>query len=164
MTERQGAYTLSTQLYLTAEQRVRLERLVRDQRADPADLVSMFVADQIDALTAVAAIDHQGLFAVPIRLYLTPVARERVEQVVHEHSVSLADLVSWVVGRHLDELPAAPPLAPPPSSERAELQRHRAELGRLRARRDALGRETPEWLHNYITDLEAEIRRLEAGG
>ena len=43
----------------------------------------------------------------------------------------------------------------------AELQQRRAELARLRARRETAGSRAPAWLHAYIAELEAEIRRLE---
>ena len=50
MTERQGAFTVPTLLYLSTEHRARLERLVREQEADLAELVSQIVADYLDAL------------------------------------------------------------------------------------------------------------------
>jgi hypothetical protein len=52
MTERQGAFTVPTLLYLSTEHRTRLERLVREQEADLAELVSQIVADYLDALPA----------------------------------------------------------------------------------------------------------------
>jgi hypothetical protein len=54
MTERQGAFTVPTLLYLSAEHRARLEHLVREQEADLAELVSQIVADYLDMLPAVA--------------------------------------------------------------------------------------------------------------
>jgi hypothetical protein len=50
MTERQGAFTIPTRLYVSLEHRVLLERLVRAQGGDLADLVSQIVADYLDAL------------------------------------------------------------------------------------------------------------------
>ena len=50
MTERQGAFTVPTLLYLSAEHRAQLERLVREQEADLAELVSQIVADYLDTL------------------------------------------------------------------------------------------------------------------
>jgi hypothetical protein len=50
MTEQQGAFTVPTLLYLSTEHRARLERLVRDQETDLAELVSQIVADYLDAL------------------------------------------------------------------------------------------------------------------
>ena len=58
MTERQGAFTVSTRLFLTAGQRARLERLVYDQRIDLAELVSMIVADHCEALSGVVAVER----------------------------------------------------------------------------------------------------------
>jgi hypothetical protein len=52
MTERQGAFTVPTLLYLSTEHRARLERLVREQEADLAELVSQIVADYLDTLPA----------------------------------------------------------------------------------------------------------------
>ena len=54
MTERQGAFTVPTLLYLSTEHRMRLERLVRDQETDLANVVSQIVADYLDALPPAA--------------------------------------------------------------------------------------------------------------
>jgi hypothetical protein len=50
MTERQGAFTVPTRLYLSPEHRLRLERLVREQETDLAELVSQIVAGYLDTL------------------------------------------------------------------------------------------------------------------
>ena len=50
MTERQGAFTVPTLLYLSTEHRARLELLVREQETDLAELVSQIVADYLDTL------------------------------------------------------------------------------------------------------------------
>src|SRR5262245_65646566 len=50
MTERQGAFTVPTLLYLSTEHRAQLEHLVRDQETDLAELVSQIVADYLDTL------------------------------------------------------------------------------------------------------------------
>jgi len=50
MTEQQGAFTVPTLLYLSPEHRLRLERLVREQETDLAELVSRIVADYLDGL------------------------------------------------------------------------------------------------------------------
>ena len=52
MTERQGAFTVPTLLYLSAEHRARLELLVREQETDLAELISQIVADHLDTLPA----------------------------------------------------------------------------------------------------------------
>jgi hypothetical protein len=161
MTERQGAFTVSTRLYLTAEQRARLERLVIDQRVDLADLVSMIVADNCDSLPSEVQAHRQGAAMIPTRLFLTAEARSRIEQVTREHEIDVADLVSQIVAGYVDTLPAAP--VPAPAAEpSADLRQRRAELGRLRARRDAAGSAAPAWLNAYIAELEAEVRRLES--
>jgi hypothetical protein len=160
MTERQGAFTVSTVLFLTPERRARLERLVREQRIDLADLVSMIVADHIETLGEFGTIDRHGAMSVPTRLFLTPEARAHLEQLTHEHALDLADLVSQVLGAYLDTLPDSPP--EPAPDHTAELRQRRGELGRLRARRDAAGGTAPSWLNGYIAELEAEIRRLES--
>src|SRR5262249_58920385 len=77
MTERQGAFTISTRLLLSSEQRARLERLVLDQRIDLADLVSMVVADHCAALPRVVSARPSGAATVPVRLFLTPSARQQ---------------------------------------------------------------------------------------
>jgi hypothetical protein len=161
MTERQGAFTVSTRLLLSAEQRARLERLVFEQRIDPADLVSMIVADRCDDLPKALSARPPGVATVPIRLYLTPVARQQIDEWTHSHEVDLADLASQIIGDYLDALPETPPAPEATSDSAAELRQRRAELSRLRARRDAAGAAAPAWLASYITELEAEVKRLE---
>ena len=109
MTERQGAFTVSTRLLLSAEQRAQLERLVRSQRIDLADLVSMIVADRCDALPSAAVARAVGAVAIPIRLFLTPTARQQIEAWTHARGSDLAELVSQIVADYLDTLPDAPP-------------------------------------------------------
>jgi len=162
MTERQGAFTVSTRLLLSAEQRARLERLVIDQRIDLADLVSMIVADHCDSLPQAIAPRPPGVVTVPVRLFLTPTARQQIEQFTHARQIDLADLVSQIIATYLDTLPDAPPVAEPARDSSAELRQRRSELGRLRARRDAAGSAAPAWLSSYIAELEAEVKRLEA--
>src|SRR5688500_10250838 len=105
MTERQGAFTVSTKLFLSTEQRARLERLVWDQHMDVAELISMIVADHCESLPNAIAVQHQGAVTIPTLLFLTPEAREEIEQVTHERKIDLANLVSYVVGEYLDTLP-----------------------------------------------------------
>jgi hypothetical protein len=164
MTERQGAFTVSTRLMLSGVQRARLEQLIRSQQIDLADLVSMIVADQCDALPDRLASRPAGTATIPIRLFLTTEAREQIEGWTHAREIDLADLVSQIVGDYLDTLPDAPPApAPAPKRDSAEqLRQRRAELGRLRARRDAAGAQAPAWLASYIAELEAELKRLES--
>jgi hypothetical protein len=86
----------------------------------------------------------------------------RLERLVRDEGMDLADVVSRVVGEFLDELPPVQQVevAPEPA-RKADLRQRRAELARLRARRDAAGASAPVWLSAYIADLEAELRRLE---
>jgi hypothetical protein len=160
MTERQGAFTVSTQLFLSAERRARLERLVLDQRVELADIVSSVVADHVDTLASAGGADRDGTVAIPTRLYLTPAARERIEQLTHERGVELADLISEVVAAYVDTLPPPPPQPAPDHSR--ELRQRRTELARLRARREAAGPNAPAWLNAYIAEIEAEVHRLES--
>lgn len=162
MTERQGAFTVSTRLLLSAEQRARLERLVFEQRIDPADLVSMIVADHCDDLPSAPSARPPGAATVPIRLYLTPTARQQIEEWTQLHEADLAGLASQIVGDYLDTLPEAAPVPEATRDTAAELRQRRAELSRLRARRDADGAATPAWLSSYIAELEAEVQRLES--
>lgn len=106
--------------------------------------------------------EQEGLFTIPTRLYLTPAQRERLERLVRVQELDLAELVSQVFGDYLDALPDLPPPAEPAPDRTAELAQRRAELARLHARRQAAGPAAPAWLHAYIAELEAEIRRLES--
>jgi hypothetical protein len=103
-----------------------------------------------------------GTYTVPTRLYLTLEQRVKLEHLVREHHTELADLVSSIVGDYLDGL-SVEPLPPSIGRDRDEdLRTRRAELSRLRSRRDAAGDAAPSWLNSYIADLELEIRRLES--
>ncbi len=163
MTERQGAFTVSTRLLLSAGQRAQLEKLVRSQRIDLADMVSMIVADTCDALPSAVVARPAGAVTIPIRLFLTAEARRQIDAWTHTHAIDLADLVSQIVGGYLDRLPDTPP-APatvPAQDSVAQLRQRRAELERLRTRRDAAGAQVPTWLASYIAELETELKRLE---
>ena len=162
MTERQGAFTVSTRLLLSAEQRAQLERLVRSQRIDLADLVSMIVADHCDALPSAVVARPAGAVTIPIRLFLTVEARRQIEAFTHAHEIALADLVSQIVAGYLDTLPDTAPAPEPVRDSGEQLRQRRGELGRLRARRDAAGAQAPAWLASYIAELEAEVQRLES--
>ncbi|HEY3230913.1 MAG TPA: hypothetical protein VGJ87_16935 [Roseiflexaceae bacterium] len=106
--------------------------------------------------------ERQGEFAIPTRLYVTPEHRVRLERLVREQEVDLADLVSTLVADYLDALPDALDVPPEPSPDTAgELRRRRAELAKLRAQLDIAGPNAPTWLGTYIAEQEAEIRRLE---
>jgi hypothetical protein len=164
MTERQGEFTIPTRLYLTAQQRLQLEHVVREQGCDLADLVSQIVADYLDASPSLPAPPDQPpqrTGEVPTLLYLTPRHRTQMEHLVHEQGHNLADLVSQILAEYLDTLPAVQAPSAPASDQSVELRRHRSELARLRAKRDAAAPSAPTWLSSYIADLEAEIRRLE---
>jgi hypothetical protein len=50
MTEHHGAFTVPTRLFLSPEHRIQLERLIREQETDLAELVSRIIADYLDAL------------------------------------------------------------------------------------------------------------------
>jgi hypothetical protein len=164
MTERQGAFTVSTRLLLSTAQRAQLERLVRSQRIDLADLVSMIVADYGDTLPSAIAARPAGAITIPIRLFLSAEAREQIEAYTHAHGIDLADLVSQIVAAYLDTQPdTSAGAAPEPAHDGAEqLRARRAELNRLRTRRDATGAQAPTWLASYIAELEAELKRLES--
>lgn len=105
-------------------------------------------------------IDQPGLFSIPTRLLLRPEQRAKLEAIVYAREADLAELVSEIVGDYLDaQAEVALPPAPAPSAA-AELRQRRAELARLRSRRDSAGSAAP-WLISYIAALEAEIERLE---
>jgi hypothetical protein len=52
MTQQQGTFTVPTRLFLTLEQRKRLELLIRERETELADLVSQIVADYLEAQPA----------------------------------------------------------------------------------------------------------------
>jgi hypothetical protein len=159
MTEQQGLFTVPTSLYLTLEQRTQLERLVRERRIDLADLVSVILAEH-PPHSGLPAIDHRHLHPIPTRVYLTPEQRAQLDQLVHERKVELADLVTQSIAGYLDTLPAVP-VADPAPDPAPDLRKRRADLARLKARRDAPGTDAPPWLNTYIAEMEAELRRLE---
>lgn len=106
--------------------------------------------------------ERAGLFSIPTRLLLTPEQRVKLEALVRARDADLAELLSEIVGEYLDAQPD-PPAPAPPADMGADLRTRRAELARLRARRDAAGSAAPAWLHAYIAELEAEVARLERG-
>jgi hypothetical protein len=159
MTEQQGLFTVPTSLYLTLEQRGQLEHLVRERRMDVADLVSIILAEH-PPQGQLRAVDHHNLHQVPTRVYLTPEQRAQFDQLVREHKIELADLVTQSVAAYLDTLPPVP-LEEPAPSPALDLRKRHTDLARLKARRDAAGADAPAWLHAYIAEMEAELRRLE---
>ncbi|MCS6938763.1 MAG: hypothetical protein RMJ55_08795 [Roseiflexaceae bacterium] len=162
MTERQGLFTIQTSLYLSPENRARLEHLVRERRSNPPDVVSQILADY--PLTRLPS-ETDGIEGEPIhmRIYLTPEQRAAFEAHLAEHKTTLSALVSRIVADHLAALPVPPP-APPPPRPNVDLAKRRADLARLKARRDEAGKNAPAWLHAYIAQMEVELRRLEREG
>ncbi len=162
MTERQGLFTVQTSLHLSPENRARLEHLVRERHSDPPNVVSQILADY--PLTRLPA-DTDGIEGEPIhmRIYLTPEQRAAFEEHLAEHQTTLSALVSRIVADHLATLPLPPP-APPPPKPKVDLAKRRADLARLKARRDEAGKDAPAWLHAYIAQMEVELRRLEREG
>lgn len=157
MTEQQGLFTVPTSLYLTLEQRTQLEHLVHERRVDLADLVSMILVEH-PPRGPLQATDHRNLHPIPTRVYLTPEQRAQFDRLAHERKIDLADLVTQSIAGYLDTLPAVPVDAPAPDPV-PDLRKRRADLARLKARRDAAG--APAWLNAYIAEMEAELRRLE---
>ncbi|MBC8162026.1 MAG: hypothetical protein H7Z42_12485 [Roseiflexaceae bacterium] len=105
--------------------------------------------------------ERQGTYTIPARLFLTPEQRAKLDQLTRVERVDISELVTNVVGTYLDGLPA-PEIVPNASTERsADTRKRRAELARLRARREAAGAAAPAWLSTYIADIEAELRQAE---
>lgn len=104
----------------------------------------------------------QGTFTIPTRLFLTAEQRSKLEQLVKTEQADLADVVSHILCAYLDTMPAPEPGAASDPDQRSAIRQRRAELARLRARREAAGEAAPSWLSAYIVDLEADLRRLEA--
>lgn len=50
MTDQDGLFTIPTRLYLTADQRAKLQQLVREQHTDLSAIVTRMVAERLDAL------------------------------------------------------------------------------------------------------------------
>ena len=104
--------------------------------------------------------EHEGRFSIPTRLLLTNEQRMKLEQLVRSEGLDLADIVSQIVAEYLEPLPASQaPAAPTDAERQAELRHRRAELARLRARRNSAGDAAPAWLDSYIAELEAELLR-----
>ncbi len=103
---------------------------------------------------------QQGTYTISTRLFLTAEQRAKLEQLVRAERVDVADMVSTMVGTYLDTLPTPENTAATSADRRMDTRQRRAELARLRARRDAAGTSAPTWLNTYIADLEAEIQRL----
>jgi hypothetical protein len=159
MTEQQGLFTIQTWLSLTPEDRRRLEWLVREQGSDLADTATRIIADwPLDRLPAVKA--RPAGEPVPLRVYLSAEQRTAFDQYVNQLKMPLPELLSQIVAEHLAGV-STPPAASDPQSAQPDgnLRRQRAELARLRVRRDAAGATAPAWLNSYIADLEAEIAR-----
>ncbi len=159
MTERQGLFTVQTILVLSPEHRAQLEHMVRERRSDPASVISQILAERpLDQLpSGVAGSEGE---AIHVRMYLTPEQREAFEEHLAAHDIELAAMVSQIVAEYLATLPAipAPVAAAPP---RLDIGKRRADLARLRTRRDAAGSAAPAWLNDYIAEMESELRRLE---
>ena len=106
--------------------------------------------------------ERPGLFSIPTRLLLAPEQRAKLEAIVRARGVELSELLSEIVAAYLDAQADVPPAARPAPDLAAELQKRRAELSSLRARRDAAGTQAPAWLDAYIAAVEAEVSRLES--
>jgi hypothetical protein len=106
---------------------------------------------------------NDGRYTIPTLLYLTGVQREKLNILLQDQDLDLADFLSELVAARLEEQPA-PPLAPPADSKAeraAELRQLRREMRRLHALRERMPT-PPEWLTMLIRDTESEIRRLES--
>ncbi|MFO7169715.1 MAG: hypothetical protein DIU80_016970 [Chloroflexota bacterium] len=155
MTQQHGLYTVQTWLTITAEQRARLEWLVRDQGGDLADTLTRIVADCPLSELRVSPEPPSG-DTLPARLYLTAEQRRELDRLVAESQVPLPDVLSQIVAAFLATV-ADPPEEPQPPPDPAERRRRRAELARLRARRDQAGGAAPAWLDAYIAELESDL-------
>ncbi|NCC36492.1 MAG: hypothetical protein EOM24_31440 [Chloroflexia bacterium] len=109
----------------------------------------------------------QGRFTIPTRIYLEPSERERLLALLRREGRTLDDLVTALVQAHLAHVPEP---AEPSSEhqERAvgetmvgELHQRRTELRRLRFKLHDPHNEPPHWLRTMVSELEAEIARLE---
>ncbi|MEN9935080.1 MAG: hypothetical protein RLZZ387_1659 [Chloroflexota bacterium] len=156
MTQQQGLFTVQTWLTLTPDLRTRLEWLVRQEGGDLAETLTRIVAARRLASLDVTSEPVPG-DRLPVRVYLTAEQRADLEGLVAEHKVPLPDILTQVVAARLAGLPEPPAPEEPASPTAGGLRARRAELRRLRARRDAAGATAPAWLHAYIAELEAEL-------
>lgn len=106
-------------------------------------------------------VERQGAYTVPTRLFLSAEQRAKLEQLVRSEHSDLSEVVSQILAQYLDTLPAPAHTSNTMVDKRDDIRQRRAELARLRARRDAAGVRAPAWMSSYITDLEAELQRLE---
>lgn len=104
----------------------------------------------------------EGRFTIPTRIYLAAAERDKLERLLRTQGRELDDLLSELASAYLAEQ-AEPPMPP---DERAsalseELHRRRSELRLLRPRLHDQHNPPPVWLVQLVTELEAEVARLE---
>jgi hypothetical protein len=104
----------------------------------------------------------EGRFTIPARIYLTAEERAKLEHLLEAEEHTLDDLLTELVAAFLAGQPDPPPSSRPASGAAEELRRRRAELRRLRPKLNDPHNPPPAWLTAMATELEAEIRRLEA--
>ncbi|HEU5087592.1 MAG TPA: hypothetical protein VFT99_09110 [Roseiflexaceae bacterium] len=151
-----GTYTVLTQLSISDDDRRKLERLVRDRRLNPSDIVSSLLSGMQPLLPSEE--DHGShTVRVPVHVYLTATQRVEIEGYAEQHEQSIAAVLSAMVIQALRAVPA--PVAEPEPAPAAGARPTGSELERLRARKAAAGQSAPRWLGEYIAQLEREQRR-----
>ena len=151
-----GTYTVLTQLSISDDDRRKLERLVRDRRLNPSDIVSSLLSD-MQPLLAPEQGDSSHNVRVPVHVYLTAMQRVEIEDYAEQHEQPVAAVLSAMVVQALRTVPA--PVGEPEPAPAASARPTGTELERLRARKAAAGRAAPRWLDEYIAQLEREQRR-----
>ena len=153
MTQAAGTYTVQVSLALSLRNRRRLEYEVRRRRIDPADLVSAIVTDSEPLLLSLP-VEPAPLPLIPMRVFFTPAQRDLFTNFAKLHDIDLSQMISALLARYLEGLPDPPERPGLASALEQELTAYRAELIRLKARRDQLRSQAPTWLDAYIADLE----------
>jgi hypothetical protein len=108
----------------------------------------------------------EGRFTIASRIYLKPEQRAKLLYMLEGAERELDDWLTELVAAQLETLPE------PPQEQAAaigdpggeELRRRRAELRRLRPRLNDPHNPPPPWLVQMVSDLEAEVKRLEGRG
>jgi hypothetical protein len=106
-----------------------------------------------------------GHYTIPTRVYLTAQQRAKLLRLLHISEQSLDVLMTELLVAYL-EAQADPPAEPEPDpadARAAELDRRRRELRRLRVKLNDPYNPPPPWLAAMVSELEAEVARLERG-
>lgn len=104
----------------------------------------------------------EGRFTIPTYIYLTTEQRRKLEALVLQKETDLSELLTCLVADYLEHQPTPEPVpVVEDKPDVSDLQRRRGELRRLRARVAASDDPPPDWLAQYMADLEQQVQQLE---